>query len=96
MTLLSFFLDCFNCIPEKVPINANISVECQQPANVKKTFDYINMVQECFVQSTRQEDVCQTCMANYTNLMKVFESLKSTSHGICFDINDAVTFKLIF
>lgn len=84
------FSECFDCDPEKIPSNDNITTLCTVKASVAGLQDSTSTAQSCFTNT--QENVCKDCANLYEAMMAKYKLLKSVSGGdLCFDVKDAVS-----
>lgn len=84
------FAECFNCNPESIPPNSNITKECTIKASSLELQEAALIAQNCITNTPL--NVCTDCADRFDVMMAKFKVQDSVSGGdLCFDVKDAVS-----
>lgn len=79
-----------DCIPEKIPIAANVTEVCKV---VSPTQEFVDNFNKCILESSG--DICKECLESFEKLNVQYEKLGVNNAGICYETVDTVSFILL-
>lgn len=87
-----FSPECFDCDPENLPPNANVTEVCNKTQDLIQFTDIVNVTQDCIARSFNEaKNACKLCLDSYNKQIGFYNHLKTISDQICFNIEDMVS-----